>query len=95
MRLLAPLDAAAPPEDTWGPMLVVALVVVAVVAMVVGFGRITRGRRSDGEVAGRGGGSGRTEEAGGKGGTRGTGGASAGSRADATTSDDELPTDPA
>ncbi len=48
MTLVVPFDAAAPPEDTWGPMLVVALVVVAVVAVIVGFGRITRGRRADG-----------------------------------------------
>lgn len=40
--LLVPADAAAPPEQTWGPMLVVALLVVAVVALIVGFGRITR-----------------------------------------------------
>ncbi|MFC7595724.1 hypothetical protein ACFQU3_10435 [Terrabacter sp. GCM10028922] len=47
--LLVPADAAAPPDQTWGPMLVVALVVVAVVALIVGFGRITRrpGRGED------------------------------------------------
>ena len=49
-----PTDAAAPPEAAWGPMLVVALVVVAVVAMIVGFGRITRRRRTDDEPTGAG-----------------------------------------
>ena len=44
--LLVPADAAAPPDQTWGPMLVVALVVVAVVVAIIGFGRITRRRRS-------------------------------------------------
>ena len=47
MPLALPTDAAAPPENAWGPMLVVALVVLAIVAMVVGFGRITRRRRPD------------------------------------------------
>jgi hypothetical protein len=47
VTLLLPFDAAAPPEDVWGPVLVVGLVVVAVVAMIIGFGRITRRRRAD------------------------------------------------
>lgn len=79
MTLLVPFDAAAPPQDTWGPMLVVALVVVAVVAMILGFGRITRRRAPDGEVAGDRPGGTETES---------------GSTGPATTSDDELPTDP-
>ncbi|NUO91763.1 MAG: hypothetical protein HOQ18_13225 [Dermatophilaceae bacterium] len=87
MTLVAPFDAAAPPQDTWGPMLVVALVVVAAVAMILGFGRITRGGRTEGRGSGQGPGAatgGQRDEA------HGTGGSSP----QATASDDELPTDP-
>ena len=89
MTLVGPFDAAAPPEDAWGPMLVVALVVVAVVAMVVGFGRITRARRADRTSPGEG------HPGPGAGGRRdGASGVGNGSSPEATPSDDELPTDP-
>lgn len=81
--LLVPTDAAAPPEQAWGPMLVVALVVVAVVAVIVGFGRITRRPRSREDVPGRPGASPRSDPP--------LGDSRPG---DATTSDDPLPTDP-
>ncbi|MFM6848229.1 MAG: hypothetical protein ACKOVB_03895 [Terrabacter sp.] len=89
MTLAAPFDAAAPPQDTWGPMLVVALVVVAVVAMILGFGRITRrGDTDDGTSAeaptAEPGSSGRDDAADARG----------ASSSPPTTSEDELPTDP-
>ena len=88
MTLVVPFDAAAPPEDTWGPMLVVALVVVAVVAMVLGFGRISRSRRRpDSPAVGE-------RPAGAADGSRRDGAGGTGSTPEATSSDDELPTDP-
>jgi len=88
VNLLAPLDAAAPPQGTWGPFLVVALVVVAVVAMIIGFGRITRRRASDASDAEARGGS--TADAAPPDST----GNGSDPGPDATATDDPLPTDP-
>jgi len=88
-RLVAalPMDATAPPDAAWGPMVAVALVVVAVVAAVVAVGRITRRRHADEEPTPRAGGTG-------TGTTSGTTSSRAGATTGGTTTDDPLPTDP-
>lgn len=84
--LLLPTDVAAPPGETWGPMLVVGLVVVAILAMVVAVGRVMRGRRP-GEDTDPGSTTGSTT-----GSTQRPGGGD--SPPGETTSEDPLPTDP-
>ena len=80
-----PFDAAAPPQDAWGPMLVIALVVLLVVvsaiAMILGYGRVNRRGERDGRTPAE------TSPAP----AEDTGG---GPSSQATSSDDELPTDP-
>lgn len=82
MTLAVPFDAAAPPQDAWGPMLVVALVVllvvVAAIAMILGYGRVNRRGNTEGEPSAEA----PTADAGGE------------PSPQTTSSDDELPTDP-
>ena len=85
--LLVPADAAAPPDQTWGPMLVVALVVVAVVALIVGFGRITRRPGRGEDTPGR-------PDPSAASAPSSAPSPGAGRPDDTTTSDDPLPTDP-